>query len=208
MIKMDKPYSLGFSLLLFLFASLILKSLSLWFKITNDPFCFILAIGLTAALILIQNRDLKSRSVVVFGFLGVLALSFGINKYQLDLSFDGNWYQKEAILQISKGWNPLRDGPLTAIQSSGSIYRWINYYCKTSWIIGSLFYGALGFIESAKTQNMLLIFSVYFLGAAFLQRFFKSKCLVWLGALLVALNPVALYQLFTLYVDGELATKF
>jgi hypothetical protein len=204
------PQSVGLALLTFIFMSLVFKSLELWLRIHGDLVFFLVAGCASLAFVVTVNEKPITKIVWSIVFLVFLIGAFFLSLSQLDLSFDGNWYQKEAILQISRGWNPFLDGPLTTKVTSESMILAINCYSKGEWLVGSLFYSALGKIEAAKASHLILIFATYFVSVGLLQVLFldNKKYLQWLLSLAVALNPVSIYQMFTLYADGQLASAF
>src|SRR5690348_16304299 len=45
-------------------------------------------------------------------FIGVVLLAIWISGQIYDVSYDGQAYQQEAIIQLKNGWNPVYDAPL------------------------------------------------------------------------------------------------
>ena len=127
-----------------------------------------------------------------------------------DFSPDGNSHHKNAVGGLSNGWNPVWQSIADFNQSSNNPFvvpdawpLWNDWYTKATWIFGASGYQLTGTIEAGKAFNLLLIAAVFLLGAGYLgQRFGPLRGTV-LGAVL-ALNPVALAQVFSFYVDGAL----
>jgi hypothetical protein len=200
--------ALGFSFLLFLSLCVFFKSLALWFSLglNLDDLWFRLSLVCVALFMFRYIEDKPSKIKVSLLFAVLLFLSFWINAYLLDVSFDGNWYQKEAIIQMAKGWNPYHSPPIdpARVPSAG---QWINYYGKATWLFGSLVYDTFKKIELGKAYNLILILAVYFMSVSCLQTHLKTrKNLSWIIALVCALSPVVNYQIFTYFVDGQMAS--
>jgi hypothetical protein len=124
-----------------------------------------------------------------------------------DVSFDGQAYHQEGAYQIAQGWNPIfthHIHPLTAFQNAI-----LNHYPKGPWIVAASMYRLTGRIETGKFQNLLLVCAAFSLALAALAGI-RKKLGAWpvAMAVLVAANPVALCQLCTFYVDGQVASLF
>jgi hypothetical protein len=134
----------------------------------------------------------------------IFAASFLIAGYFYDLSYDGQAYHQEAVIFLAQGWNPVYDPPLEVPTGHA---LWINHYAKAMEYAAAAFYKATGLLEHGKLFNLLMIGSSFLLSFAALLAFSpdkrRSACLV---ALLLALNPVSVYQALTYYVDGLLAS--
>jgi len=122
-----------------------------------------------------------------------------------DVSFDGQAYQQEGVYQLAHGWNPLFTpyiGPISVEQDAKLIH-----YPKGPWIIAAAMYRLTGHIESGKFANVPLIVAAFLLALAAFARW-EKKLSAWSAsvALLVAASPVALCQVLTFYVDGQMAS--
>jgi hypothetical protein len=137
----------------------------------------------------------------------LVAASAGISGAFYDVSFDGQAYHQEGAYQLAHGWNPLftrHISPVAVFQNAI-----LNHYPKGSWIIAASMYLITGRIETGKFANLLLICAAFCMAlAAFAGS--RKKLSAWpvAVALLVAANPVALCQLCTFYVDGQVASLF
>ena len=153
------------------------------------------------------KSSLTSRSwLASAGILAVLAavLLFGIyvsGKYY-DLSWDGQTYHQEGIIQLADGWNPFHDQPLQLVNSA-----WINHYAKGPWIAAASLYILTGHIEQGKVFNILLIVSSFFLCLSALLTHYRDRLLEpVLFSVLAAGNPVSILQATTFYNDGQLSS--
>lgn len=131
----------------------------------------------------------------------VLILSFALSALFLDLSIDGQTYHQEAIIQLKQGWIP------TYQTYQGLHAAWINHYAKGSEVFAGVIYAATQQIELGKALNPLLIVSSFFVSfAAIVKAKRVAVPTAAFFALLAALNPVSVYQAFSYYVDGPLAS--
>jgi hypothetical protein len=80
----------------------------------------------------------------------------------------------------------------------------IENYPKLSWLFGASMVSVFGSVHAAKNFNVLLIFAVFLLSFSTLLDV-KNRATRILFSLALALNPIALSQVFTHYVDGALA---
>ncbi|SFL72554.1 hypothetical protein SAMN03159341_10918 [Paenibacillus sp. 1_12] len=137
-------------------------------------------------------------SVVLF------ALCFWISGSFYDLSYDGQAYHQESVIYLANGWNPVYD---EALNVSTGHSLWINHYGRASEIASAVIYTATGLIEHSKVFNLLMIVASFLLSMSALLalRPDQTKRAVIVAALL-ALNPVSVYQVFSYYVDGLLAS--
>jgi hypothetical protein len=176
-------------------------SLSWW----HFPLSFVLAAGCTymaAGLLVKEERAgyfLKSILVVIVVFF----LSIFIASSVYDTSADGLVYHQEAVYQLGNGWNPMH----TVLPDSVSQAIWINHYAKGAELPQAAIYSFTHRIEAGKATNIILIAAAFFLSLSVMCRWnilsFKKSIL--LSALLV-LNPVTVNQVFTYYLDGQVAS--
>jgi hypothetical protein len=137
----------------------------------------------------------------------LVAASAGISGAFYDVSFDGQAYHQEGVYQLAHGWNPL----FTPHISPVSIFHntILNHYPKGPWIVAASMYRLTGHIETGKFASLLLVCAAFSMAlAAFAGS--RDKLSAWpvAMAVLVAANPVALCQLCTFYVDGQMASLF
>ncbi|SKB65940.1 hypothetical protein SAMN06296386_103223 [Lachnospiraceae bacterium] len=144
-------------------------------------------------------------SVAIFIFFSWIAGEF------FDCSWDGNAYHKLAVGLLKNHWNPLKSTPSLSItegagvESFGNI-RWVEAYCKVTWIFASSIYSMTGNIETGKSYTMLAMICAFFLSFYYMK---KKKYRTWqciLFSSILMINPIAVQQMFTFYVDGFLHT--
>lgn len=135
--------------------------------------------------------------------VAVFAISILVNAPIYDISYDGQTYQQEAVIQLSNGWNPVYQN--LANEVIGGDSKWINYYPKSSWINESFIYLLTHAERTAKALNIVLIVtSIALLYVAFTDTKLLSRFDAWVVSILLACNPVSFNQIFSFYVDGQL----
>ncbi|MED4601078.1 hypothetical protein P9314_10225 [Paenibacillus validus] len=171
---------------------------------------FWLAAALAALLSWIASKKLaEEQHMKVFAMsAGLSALlfigGFVVCGYFYDLSYDGQAYHQEAIIHLAEGWNPVYDKEIS-MPTGNSI--WVNHYAKAAEIAAASIYMATGLLEPSKVINLMMMAASGLLSlAALLTLKPENKVTAWVVALLLALNPVSVYQSFTFYVDGLLGS--
>jgi hypothetical protein len=142
-----------------------------------------------------------SRLAAITIFPTILIFSLAVATFFYDVSFDGQLYHQDAILRLVRGWNPLLEtGPSAHAKVA-------EHYPKASWIIAASLQCATGNIETGKALNILLVVASFFVARRALGTTgFMPARGTTLVALLLALNPVSIYQLFSFMADGCLAS--
>jgi hypothetical protein len=122
-----------------------------------------------------------------------------------DFSYDGQAYHQSAVSLLARGWNPLA-GPLA---SEVTVHRlWIEHYLRGPELAAAVAYAATGSLEAGKAPGFTLLVAAALLAGTALRRAGAAPAVAAVGAALAAANPVALTQLLTFYVDGQLALLF
>jgi len=121
-----------------------------------------------------------------------------------DISYDGQVYHQEAINQLVNGWNPVQDY-LTKDRSHSAVL--LNHYAKGPWVYEAALYKVTGQIEQSKVFNFLLMMISFLLTLSVMKSWNKlSTRQSIVLSLLLALNPISIYQAFSFYIDGQLAS--
>ncbi|CAG7639204.1 hypothetical protein PAESOLCIP111_04020 [Paenibacillus solanacearum] len=159
---------------------------------------------------LASRREEEERPVRLFVISAacsalVFAVSFLLSGYFYDLSYDGQAYHQETMIHLAGGWNPVYDEPLS-VPTGHSL--WMNHYARASEIAATAFYKATGLLEHSKLFNALLLVASGCLSFSALSALRPGNSAVVSAAVavLLALNPVSVYQVFSFYVDGMLAS--
>jgi hypothetical protein len=198
----DRTYALGVGIV----ALLAVIHITTWFGLLIGRHPGIPVLVISLALLGFLSRNIESDSVCRYGY-GVLAptvalLLFGLlSCYILDSSWDGLKYHQTAVLELMSGWNPLRASLPDQIV--------LNSYPKASWLVGASLASLFDSVEAMKAQNLAFVLAAGCLSFSTI-RYLKPElcvCVAMAGATAVALNPVAIYQGFTGYLDGLLGSQ-
>ncbi|MEF3302706.1 hypothetical protein [Paenibacillus sp. GYB003] len=201
----------GFFLLVFTAACFAVTTLLFLANVSVTAVNLFVALAATLAFVWFAAKAyFPERHPVYFGIglivSGALFCVFlGISGHFYDLSYDGQTYHQEGILQMAAGWNPFYDKPLG---EQGVPYAiWIDHYAKAGETIAAALYAVTGQIELSKVFNFALILASFFLSfAALAECLPRKKGLAAVFALLLACNPVSMYQSLSFYVDGQLGS--
>jgi hypothetical protein len=196
-------YNLGFGILFFFFGIFFLSTVFYFFDIRASVFSIYLSLILTLGYWFIKDK--KGLLKYVFIALLLFIFSFYVSKYLIDLSGDGQSYHSMGVLQISLGWNPVKELIVPDIWDDNQAL-WFNHFPRFSWIVHGVIYKVIQNLEMSKVLNLMLIFSNFFIGFAYLKRKLKSGLWPLLIALLVAFNPVSVSEINTLCVDTLMAS--
>ena len=135
----------------------------------------------------------------------LVAASAFISRAFFDVSFDGQGYHQEGVYQLAHAWNTLFTRYISPISIDQNVK--LIHFPKGAWIIGAAMYRLTGQIESAKFANLLLICAAFCVALPVFVGLNK-RLSAWPVAMaaLVAANPVAVCQVFTFYLDGQMAS--
>ncbi len=189
---------------------LTISTLAFLFKIPLGAGQLWLSLILTSALLwYLAGRVTTKNKITVFVsaisfILAISIMGIWISGSVYDMSFDGQAYHQEAIIQLARGWNPVYmklDGQATA-----NLERWLNHYPKGLWLIATSIYKVTGNLESGKFLSIVAPFIAIAFGFWSLWRIkMKSLFKILLVVCLVA-NPVVIYQSLSFYLDGILVS--
>lgn len=197
------------SIVVFWFFVLVTSVVLFILKIPVGRFNLLASVVLTISFLLWHSFKI-SKDALYVGFLVifssallVLAAVFVSGKI-IDVSYDGQAYHEEAIIQLSRGWNPVYmqlDG-----QATGNLERWLNHYPKAIWYFAAGVYEWTGNIESGKALSILAPISAFTAFLWALWRVKVNRLYKVLVSLILSASPVALYQSLSYYVDGVLVS--
>jgi len=202
---------LGYSIIILLFSMQLTATLGYFIgsTITVATFWVALAVSLLTMVwffygIYGERAVLKLYLINIAMLIMVIMFGAFLSNYFYDISWDGQNYHQEAIVELANNWNPFLDKPIN-IESNPSINPWLNHYAKGPWILAAIFYKLTGFIELGKIINILFLLASFIFALRAVSFFLpKSKYKSILLSLLLALNPVVITQLATFYIDGQL----
>ncbi len=167
--------------------------------------------------------------------LGLIISLIFISNFFYDISFDGQWYHQETIIQLKNKWNPIVnkldipvnentasgtevwcngiDKPVNKTDNTGKPpfnlkFLNINHFPKGIEIIEASIYALTNRIETGKSVNGIFMLSSFFLTLSFLYTIGQiSHLWKWLLAILISFNPITLTQLPSFCVDGVMASS-
>ncbi len=150
----------------------------------------------------------SNRSTVLGGLAALLlvGVAFFLNHYFLDIFYDSGKYHFRAISYLTQGWNPFYTvDPCDVIPSDACSNTpiYVVHYPKSYWVIAASFYKFFNTMLATYIQNIVLMASVFALLLTFVKKITKLAMLPCvLIALVWALNPTSVWELFSNYVDG------
>ena len=151
------------------------------------------------------RRPFRMALAVAAILVALVAASAWISLAFYDVSFDGQAYHQEGVYQLAHGWNPLFTHYISPISIDQNVK--LIHFPKGPWIIAAAMYRLTGRIETGKFANILLVCAAFSMAVAAFSGS-RKKLSPWpvAMAVLVAANPVALCQILTFYVDGQMAS--
>jgi len=201
----DFSLLLGSIIIVFAFAILLIASLTFLVGLSISTSHFILGLCLTVGYYFSNSKLFSKKLLLVSNltFFAVLFVSVILSKSFYDISWDGQTYHQEAVIQLANGWNPFHQ-----ISSPEEVHKiWLTHYAKGSWIDAAALYQLTHSIETSKAFNILFIISSFFLGISALiniPRINVAQALILSG--LLAFNPVSICQSLSFYIDGQQAS--
>src|SRR5262249_32195795 len=84
-----------------------------------------------------------------------------------DVSWDGQTYHAEAIIQLANGWNPFRQA-----SPDGVIFPiYMSFFAKGPWILSASIFKFTGVYEQGKAFHLILIFACLMIALATFSSF-------------------------------------
>ncbi len=204
------PFLLGLTLLAFMFFMLLLSGIGFGVGIALSPAHFWLSVAGTVAFAFTTTKRYCKQSIWKY-FIGIVSIAvllfycfMLLSGLFYDISYDGQVYHQEAVIQLANHWNPFQQY-LTREQSQSAML--LNHYAKGPWLYEAVLYTVTGQIEQSKAFNFLVMAAACLLAYSAIKgssRFNTKQALFF--SLLLALNPVSIYQALSFYIDGQLAS--
>lgn len=205
----------GLNIALSLCIILVLSSLLFLFRIPMTIFNLPISLIISSIILFYlmkREKNLKLYFLSIVCSLFIIFSSVFISGKIYDLSYDGNAYHKDAIALLKNGWNPVYESSEDFYKRSdlrdqefiNSHALWEDHYAKAGWIVGSSIYINTNNIETGKAINLLMMFVCFSLIFSYLYIRLKSILLPFVIALLAAVNPISIVQVFSFYNDGLL----
>lgn len=217
-------YKLGSFLLLFVSYCILIPSVLFLLNIPINAIELVIAWILAGISMVLIFRGQRKRLLLVMAIgtgLIVAAIVFSGRIY--DIAWDGNAYHKVAVGFLKNGWNPVYQSANDfAVSSENAIFHnikiepWVESFPTASWVFGALVYSCTGNIETGKAINVLMLIIVFSFAYSLFSQYQvergtgneKKRSAIWsvVFATVWTLNPIAINQVFTFYVDGLLGS--
>jgi len=157
-----------------------------------------------------QVLGLLLAQIGAIGLMATVAAQFD------DLSYDGMNVRIEPVIALSAGWNPVKDAAGVTLPElaktnpylEGSVQAVAGYQFTLGSILSSNLANWTGNLNAGKALTPLLVLAVFGLAYGALASLSLSRRWSLTLSLMAALNPVAIYQSSSFYVDGHTACLF
>jgi hypothetical protein len=209
LLQSEKLFYTGFLLLLLPAVILLLCSITFFIGGNVMAWQFPAAVILTGVItyFIMYNQQLENpREILVFSAfsaLVVIGISVLVAGFFYDVTYDGQAYHQETLIQLKNGWNPYYQ----TLPESVNQALYINHYAKGAEITQSTIYVFSNRIETGKATNLILLAGSFLITLSLILQLgitnLKKSVVL---SLLLAFNPITFNQLLTYYVDGQLAT--
>ena len=193
-------FILMFTNLLIITSALFLINIPI--SIFHMPISLIFA---TIELKLIRNENIKNTILSLITFIIVFSISCLLCGHVYDDSADGNGYHKFAIGLLKNEWNPIYDSQEKIIKKlnlDAEENLWVEHYPKATWIYGANVYKLTNNIETAKTFNLMAVFTLFFIITYLINKFYQKKLIAVMLAIGACTFPIIWQQILCLYLDG------
>ena len=154
---------------------------------------------------LIRNENIKNIILALITFVIVFSVSCLLCGHVYDDSADGNGYHKFAIGLLKNEWNPIYDSQEKIIKKlnlDAEENLWVEHYPKATWIYGANVYKLTNNIETAKTFNLMAVFTLFFVITYLINKIYLKKLIAIMLAIGACTFPIIWQQIFCLYLDG------
>ena len=205
-------YNISIAIIGVLFSIFLLTSLGFIFHVGVTPLYVLISVIL-GLFYLRRNSDtyndfLKQILIVTL----ITFFSYFVSLFFLDATTDGRSYHTSSMILLKNGWNPIYDN-IREITLRNNMFpfnsQWGDWYVKFCEIIGANIYKVTGYIDSTKTTNWLMFFTVFMYVFAVLNNFAPKKPLLkFLAAFITVINPVCICQLLNNYIDINMYYAF
>lgn len=199
------------SIIFFLCGILLLAAFIFFLKGSLSVYVLYIAFLATISFVLLSCRIYFNSTFVPKAALLVILLTASLlvagyaSRQFFDISYDGQTYHQEALFHLARGWNPFYT-ELSQDQAN-NLHIWVNHYPKGAEIYEAVVFQFTNNVEDTKLFQIMLILAALCFALPLLL---NIKRLEWWHAILIALllafNPVSLYQTLSLYIDGQLSS--
>jgi len=158
-------------------------------------------LGLAVALAIVLRVTGAATFRATVALLATVAVALLLCWLVVDTQFDSQRYHAAGVEALLRGWNPYADPPI-----EGPTSTWTNHYPKGTWMMAAAVIEATGRYETGKAVNLILAVAAWSACAAWLLQLGFIRTAAFALATLLIANSIITTQMFSLYVDGVLAT--
>lgn len=131
----------------------------------------------------------------------VILLLFSYYRIFNECTYDGAYYHGDAIVNMLNGWNPFLEADMHKVTG---VTVWADYYPKATWIFGANLIKLFNNLSAGMIINLLVSAALAVYGGIFTYEWKHKKILSIIVAIVLFLNPIAIEQTHTYYVDAVL----
>jgi len=203
-------FDLGLFFLIYMAILITISMLLFFIGITIGPAHTLISLLLT----ILSFKMLKKENILQITIISIViaCLFIMISGNVIDTSYDGNAYRKPMVGLLKEGWNPVYETPEEFNAKLGSLprvigkdeWKWIEFFPKGMAILGASIYAISQNIECGKAYHFITMFMIFCFFYDYVRTRYFNRISSFLIALITMLNPVALTQLRTFYVDAPL----
>ena len=202
-------YKLGLFWLMYISGIVIVTSILLLCGISIGYLNMTVPLIITVIYFFYDNQKLENTVplvlIAILILIGLVVFSGSV----YDVTWDGAAYHKQAVGMLKEGWNPvyLQDTIFNSFRNSvlnvdSQPFLWAEVYPKSTWYFAASLYYIFGNIEVGKAYTLIFMFIVFCLVYDFISEFRNKKSEKIILALILALNPIAMAQVNSYYLDG------
>lgn len=131
----------------------------------------------------------------------IIAVAFFYYSHFHETTYDGGYYHGNAMVEMLNGWNPFYEAD-NYLETGVTI--WSDYYPKASWFFGANLIQLFNHLSAGMILSVFSALMTAGFAFDFVMKWKKSWFLALSAALIVLLNPIAIEQLHSYYVDAVL----
>lgn len=200
-------------LMMFIGFNVLISSVLFILHVSISPVHLVVSVLVTLATgVFMMRRQSSGFMSTIFAVVAsIVLLALFITSITSDDTVDAHGYHETAVGAMKYGWNPVyehigdfNNSGKSPVKLSNTYYeKWDDHYPKAHWIYAANIYSVTGKIETGRSMVLLVVFAFFFLVLHYaLLRFNLGLSAVL--AILAALNPISVMQIFSYYNDGML----
>lgn len=160
------------------------------------------------AMLWVDRRRLRAATLAVGLGVAFLAVGAFVASRVPDVFYDSQLYHLPASFALREGWNPIHEPDACSWRAKYCVpHPGLDHYPKAAWIASASLYALTGDFETGKSVQLLTLLGAWIACVRLLRGSPRLPRGVAFGAAsALALNPIAVEQAPSAYVDGWLAS--